>query len=145
MKNYERFEKSLKNETMNNINNYKSYKGNETRIVDLLMELVNKNYNQHIKFDTPYDFAVWCTRDQFEMKKFISNALYFFDHTGFNYIIRDKETVEIRTEQRCEHLWYDEQDLMEMGFKYEDFDFLEKDVVYNITEIRENRIIIDED
>lgn len=145
MKNYERFEKSLKNETMNNIINYKSYKGDETRIVDLLMELVNKNYKQYIKFNTPYDFAVWCARDQFEMKQSISNALYFFDRTGFNYIIRDEETVEIRTEQRCEHPWWDKQDLMEMGFKYEDFDFLEEDVVYNITEIRENRIIIDED
>ena len=145
MKNYERFEKSLKNETMNNITNYKSYKGDETRIIDLLMELVNKNYSRNIKFDTPYDFAVWCARDQFEMKKSISNALYFFDRTGFDYIIKDDTSVEIRTEERPEHTWWDNEDLMGMGFKYEDFNFLEKDVIYNIEEIRGNIIIIDED
>lgn len=113
-----------------------------TPIHELLEKLVKfllgGNKNPHFRNIT--DFLKWCEEETCSMSKFIYDTLSVFNKgCRYVYIIKIQGAVYLHdcADFDCSY----EIDLTELGFKYDDFDFMKEDEVYYINRLIENAVI----
>ena len=146
MKNIDRLKRNIEKYNWNNatLEDLTAFTDLEelTPIHELLEKLVkfllDGNKNPH--FSNITDFLEWCEEEPFCMSKFIYDTLSVFDEGRcYIYIIRTRGAVYLHD---CAIFEYsDGIDLTELGFKYDDFDFMKEDEVYFINRLIENAVI----
>lgn len=145
MKNIDRLSRNIEKHNWNNatLEDLTAFTDLEelTPIHELLEKLVKfllDGKNPHFRNIT--DFLEWCEEETFSMSKFIYDTLSVFNKGGcYIYIIKIRGTVFLHdcADFECS----DEINLIELGFKYDDFDFMKEDEPYYINRLIENAAI----
>lgn len=142
MKNIDMLKKAMrKDQTDRAIYAFKIYNDDEMcTLMELVSELISEVCGIELEFWSILDFVDWCNKELYMMSNFIYNALNTFNEGDCKYITRtdNKVFIHIYDELDLCNLCGDFVVLTNMGFKLEQFNFLEEGRTYTIEELLQN-------
>lgn len=91
-------------------------------------------------FENIEEVLKWCGEDKYTIRQEVLTCLKIFNK-GSHYEYIRKISNGIYLHNCIDYDYSDEIDLLELGFEYDDFDFLEENKSYYINELVNNAII----
>ena len=142
MKNIDMLKKNMsENQTDRLLSDFAIYnEGYDTSLMELINELISEVCGTAIEFWSILDFVDWCNKEQYTMSQEVLNCLRVFNKSNtYEYITKDCDNVYFHIYEDIEtDDFHEEVILTELGFQYDDFDFLEEGKTYNIRELVDN-------